>query len=193
MKNYFQKLIIMKKLFILLLALSGASFTFVNAQSPETNIREKMKAFESWIGHWQGEGQMQMGPGEPKKSTVDEHIESKLDGTILLVEGIGTSENPSTHVSTVVHHALGVLSYNPGIGQYRFITYLKDGHSADAWLMPTGENKFQWGFDIPNRGKTRYSITLDPELNTWNEIGEFSADGTNWSKFFEMNLKKSDG
>lgn len=27
---------------------------------------------------------------------------------------------------------------------------------------------------------------------TWKEIGEFSADGTTWTKFFEMNLKKID-
>jgi hypothetical protein len=34
-------------------------------------------------------GSMQMGPGEPKKSSVDEKIEFKLNGTVLLVEGVG--------------------------------------------------------------------------------------------------------
>lgn len=162
----------------------------LQAQSQETVVREKMKVFASWVGQWQGEGFMQMGPGEPKKSNVDEKIESKLDGTLLLIEGIGSAIDPATKQETIVHHALALVSFDPASGQYKFRSHLKDGRSTDAWLIITAENKFQWGFDIPNRGKTRYSITIDPLQKTWNEIGEYSPDGNNWSKFFEMNLKK---
>jgi len=124
---------------------------------------------------------------------VDERIESKLDGMILVVEGVGKSVDPTTKQETVTHHAFGILSYDQGTGQYKFRTYLKDGRGADAWFNVVAENKYQWGFDIPNRGKTRYSITLDPIKKTWNEIGEFSQDGTTWLKFFEMNLVKKEG
>lgn len=160
------------------------------AQSNEIISKEKMNVFAFWAGRWQGEGSMQMGPGEPKKSSVDEKIEYKLDGMVLLIEGVGKSVNASTKQEEVVHHALAVLSYNQVTGQYKFASYLKDGRSTDAWLISTGENKYQWGFDIPGRGKIRYSITLDPSQKTWNEIGEFSAEGNTWAKFFEMNLKK---
>ncbi len=159
---------------------------------PELGNKEKMKVFAGWVGRWQGEGWMQMGPGEPKKSTVDEKIEAKLDGMVYLVEGVGKAINPQTKQEAVVHHALALLSYDQGSGQYKFRTHLKDGRSSDAWFTVTGENTFQWGFDIPNRGKTRYSIKLDPDNKTWNEIGEFSADGNTWNKFFEMNLKKTE-
>lgn len=159
---------------------------------PQMGNKEKMKIFEAWAGHWQGEGWMQMGPGDPKKSTVDEKIESRLDGMIYMVEGVGKSMNPETQQEIVVHHALAILSYDVGTNEYKFKSYLKDGRSTDAWFQPTGDNKFQWGFDIPNRGKTRYSITLDPAKKTWNEIGEFSQDGNTWHKFFEMNLAKVD-
>ena len=159
---------------------------------PQLDNKEKMKVFEGWAGRWKGEGWMQMGPGEPKKSTVDETIEPKLDGTIYLVEGIGKAINPQNNQEMVVHHALAVLSWDNSTKEYKFRSHLNDGRSTDAWLKPTGENKFQWGFDIPNRGKTRYSITLDPAKKTWNEIGEYSADGSTWSKFFEMNLTKVD-
>ena len=159
---------------------------------PELGNKEKMKVFAAWAGHWQGEGWMQMGQGEPKKSTVDEKIEPKLDGTLYLVEGVGKAINPETNQEMVVHHALALLSWDNNTNQYKFRTYLRDGRGTDAWLKPTGENQFQWGFDVPNRGKTRYSITLDPAKKTWNEIGEYSADGTTWSKFFEMNLTKVD-
>jgi hypothetical protein len=180
----------MKNLFIIAALLTGMFAGKSIAQ--EMGNKEKMKVFASWSGHWQGEGSMQMGPGEPKKSTVDEHIESKLDGMIIVMEGVGKSVNPTTNQETVVHHAFGILSYDQGTSQYKFRTYLKDGRGGDAWFNVLAENKYQWGFDIPNRGKTRYSITLDPVKKTWNEIGEFSSDGTNWSKFFEMNLVKKE-
>jgi hypothetical protein len=183
----------MKKSIFLLAAFAGLLLSGeLIAQSPETGNKEKMKVFSAWVGRWQGEGSMQMGPGEPKKSSVDERIESKLDGMVLLIEGIGKATDPATKQESVVHHALAILSYDAAGSQYKFRSYLKDGRSTDAWLNVTGENKFQWGFDIPGRGKTRYSITLDPAKKTWNEIGEFSADGTAWSKFFEMNLKKTE-
>lgn len=183
------KFTIMRVFMVLLTAIAASLPGSLPAQH-ETGNKEKMQVFANWVGRWQGEGWIQMGPGEPKKSTVDEKIESKLDGMILLIEGIGKAENASTKEQTVVHHAMAVLSYDQGTSQYRFRSYLKDGRSTDAWLTVMGENKFQWGFDIPNRGKTRYSISIDPVQQTWNEIGEYSPDGNNWSKFFEMNLKK---
>lgn len=159
---------------------------------PESGNKEKMKVFAGWVGKWKGEGSMQMGPGEPKKSTVEENIQSKFDGGIYLVEGIGKAIDPATKQESIVHHAFAVLSYDMYTNQYKFRTYLKDGRSTDAWFNVTGENKFQWGFDIPNRGKTRYTIVIDSEKKTWNEIGEFSGDGATWNKFFEMNLKKTE-
>lgn len=179
----------MKNLLFLLLLLITSLATDVAAQTENVN-KEKMKALNAWIGKWQGESSMKMGPGEPKKSTVNEKIESKLDGTVLLVEGIGTAMDSNTKQEVIVHHALAVLSYDQQSSQYKFKSYLKDGRSTDAWVNVTGENSFQWGFDVPGRGKMRYSITLDPVKKTWNEIGEFSADGNSWSKFFEMNLTK---
>jgi hypothetical protein len=151
----------------------------------EMGDKEKMKAFASWAGHWQGEGSIQMGPGEPKKSTVDERIEYKLDGMVILIEGVGKANE------TIVHHALGVVSYDQISSQYKLRSYLKDGRSTNAWLSVTSENNYQWGFDTP-QGKIRYTIAIDPVKKTWIEIGHFSADGNNWQKFFEMNLKKID-
>ncbi len=177
----------MKAILIALCAFTSLWCGSLIAQTSESPNKEKMRLFTNWVGKWKGEGSMKMGAGEAKKSNVTEKIESKLDGTILLIEGLGKS---STNEDLVVHHALAVLSYDVTSNQYKFKSYLKDGRSTDAWLNSTGENSFQWGFDIPGRGKTRYSIQIDPTKQTWNEIGEYSADGSTWSKFFEMSLTK---
>jgi hypothetical protein len=175
----------MKSIMMIAALFVGTSASQLRAQGD----LQKMKVFENWIGKWQGEGAIQMGPGEPKKSSVKESIEYKLDGMIVMIEGVGTTMNASTNQEMVVHHAFGVISYDQASGQYKLKTYLKDGKTADAWLTVTGTDQYQWGFDIPNR-KIRYSITIDAVKKTWNEIGETSGDGTTWQKFFEMNLTK---
>jgi hypothetical protein len=177
----------MKNLFLILVLISTCALG-----QDEALIREKMKVFSSWAGKWQGEGLMRMGPGEPKKSIVEENIQPKFDGLIYLVEGLGRATDHATKQETVVHHAFAVLSFDPRTNAYKFRTYLHDGRSSDAWFNVVAPGHYQWGFDIPQRGKTRYTILIDDVKKTWTETGEYSADGNTWNKFFEMNLKKTD-
>lgn len=180
----------MKNILLSCLMLIGVITIKVLAQPSENVAKEKMKLFEHWSGHWVGEGSIQMGPGEPKKSVVDEHLEFKLDGAVMLIEGIGKSKDQQTVDGKVIHHAMAILYYDQASKQYKLNSFLKDGRNAQAWFNILEENKYQWGFDIPT-GKVRYSITIDRNANKWNEIGEFSNDnGSTWMKFFEMNLKK---
>lgn len=177
------------KIVVMFVLISAHSATLIAQPSPEVH-KEKMKQFAFWEGRWQGEGSTQMGPGPAKKSTVDETLQFKLDGTVMLIEGIGKATDPQTNQMQVVHHAMAILSYDPANNQYKFQTYLKDGRSTPALLNIIEENKYEWGFDVPN-GKIKYLITIDPAKKTWNEIGQFSNDnGTTWMKFFEMNLRK---
>jgi hypothetical protein len=178
----------MKKVAPICLLLAALISNKIIAQPSEAVAKEKMKPFTHWAGHWQGESAIQMGPGAQKKSNVDEHLEFKLDGVIMLIEGIGKSTEGSEN--KIVHHAMAILSFDQTTNQYKFNSYLKDGRSTQAWLNIVEEGKYQWGFDTPN-GKIKYSITLDSSKKSWNEIGEISNDnGATWVKFFEMNLKK---
>lgn len=179
----------MKNTRLLSVLLIGMISPNLLAQPSERTGKEKMKIFATWTGHWQGEGTIQMGPGPLKKSSMDEYLEFKLDGIVLLMEGIGKGVEPETK-GTTVHHALGVLSFDQSTNQYILNSYLKDGRSTQAWFNILDAYKYQWGFNVPT-GKIKYTIVLDPKKNTWNEIGEFSRDdGKTWMKFFEMNLKK---
>ena len=179
----------MKNRILFMLVLTSMHFSMSAQTSPEVH-NQKMKQFAFWEGKWQGEGSTQMGPGPAKKSTVEETLQFKLDGTVMLIEGIGKALDPQTNQSHVVHHAMAILSYEPATDQYKFQTYLKDGRSTPALLKVTAENKYEWGFDVPN-GKIKYIINIDPAMKTWNEIGHYSNDnGTTWLKFFEMNLNK---
>ena len=99
-----------------------------------------------------------------------------------MINGIGKRAD-----GKVVHEALGVLSYDTKESRYRLRTWLRDGRTADTWLLVLSENTFQWGFDVPT-GKIRYNISLTE--NTWTEIGEFSSDNNQWYPFFRMDLTR---
>jgi len=180
----------MKHIFYIVV-LVGGILTSTHAQPPNfAACKEKMLPLLQWVGTWKGEGSM-LSPSGEKKSSVVEKIEAKLDNTMIMLEGIGKITDPATQQETVVHHAIGVVSFDAVTSQYKLRTWLQDGKSGDSWFKITGENSYQWGFENP-MGKTRYTIELNPQKKTWFEFGEFSKDGTTWKKFFEMNLTKVD-
>jgi hypothetical protein len=87
---------------------------------------EAMKKLNWWVGQWKGEGWAEMVPGQRGTFTITESIQSKVDGLVLLVEGIGKSRIPGKEQEIVVHNALGVLHYDPKTQRYLF----------KAWRMP---------------------------------------------------------
>src|SRR5688572_32078500 len=78
-------------------------------QQPDGKInREKLNVMQSWAGHWRGEAVTLSATGEHQKAIVAETIQFKLDGTVMLIEGIGKTTQPSS----VVHNALAILYYD---------------------------------------------------------------------------------
>lgn len=69
--------------------------------------QEAMKKVDFLIGTWQGNGWILLGKGKRETFTNTETVQSKINGTVLLVEGVGkNSENK------IVHGALATLSFN---------------------------------------------------------------------------------
>ena len=173
----------MKKLIVILFLV----FTYnLFAQMPDFSVEVKteMQKVEVMAGKWEGKGWRQNPNGEKSFSNVSENLYWKLDGTILVMEGVG-----KTAEGNVVHNAFGVLSYNPFQKKYRMSSQLSNGMSTDANFEVIESNKsFKWWFEAGRGGTIRYTINMDGK--NWSEIGDYSRDGNNWSKFFEMNLNK---
>ena len=145
---------------------------------------EAMNALARMAGEWRGTGWMQRGPGEPQHTVSVETVESKLDGRVLVVEGLHHAKDDP---SRVVHHAFGVIFHDPESGHYRFQAHLADGRSGDYEMRVEGDD-ILWFMDTP-RGKIRYTIRVaDGE---WRETGELSADGETWQQFFGMDLERA--
>jgi hypothetical protein len=135
-------------------------------------------------GTWSGRGWVQMGQGPKQEFTQTEAVEAKLDGAVLLIEGIGHSEGENARK---VHDALAVLSFDP-VGETLVFSSFMAGRRRLDVVPEITQNTFTWSFSPPKGGEVRYSIQV--ESDTWQEVGEFSTDGESWHQFLEMSLKR---
>lgn len=163
------------------------SISFVQSQPPKNESHEKMKALNFLTGEWQGEGWISFGPNQTHQFNETEKIQYKLDGSILMIEGRGIDKNSSPELQKIIHNAFAIINYDSPNNKYLMRAYKANGQFVDA-DVEVGENSLVWGFEI-SQGKVRYTIKIN-EKGQWHEIGEFSRDGENWFKNFEMTLNK---
>lgn len=164
---------------IILIAALFAGFQ-LQAQTSISSA-EEMSKLAMLVGDWQGTGWHQQGKSERIELTQTEHIESKLNGTLILVEGKGYIQD------SLFFNALAMFTYNSIDKNYSIESHLSDGKATLASGIFKEDGTFEWGFDLPH-GQIRYTITLTN--TTWYEYGEYSPDGSQWYKFMEMNLTK---
>lgn len=141
-----------------------------------------MKPLAFLVGSWQGTGWAQTREGK-QDFTVREKVETKLNGGVFLVEGIGKDAN-----GKIAHHALAFFHFDKQASEFRIKAFRRNGGFVDA-RGEMKEGKFIWGFDQPQAGKVRFTIHQN-DKGQWHEIGEFSQDGKQWQQFLEMTLDK---
>lgn len=158
-------------------------------EDPQANRAAAMKKLDFLLGEWQGTGWIIIGR-ERKEFTVRESLRPKLDGKIVVVEGLGKSVDEKTGIEKVVHDAYGVFSYDEASGGISFIWFKGGGERGETGIE-FGDKSFVWSFEMPeNKVTVRFTEKLTDKGN-WQEIGEVSRDGgATWFKFFEMELSK---
>lgn len=156
-------------------------------QAPGSAQKEKMKALDFLAGQWRGEGWAVIGPGQRRTFTIEETVQPKLGGLVLLVEGLGrTKDGPQA--GAVSHNALATVAYDERAGQFRFRAYQMEGHYTDSEAK-VGDRTLEWGFTDPRVGTIKFTIRVG-DAGDWTEIGEVSRDAKTWAKFLEMTLRR---
>jgi hypothetical protein len=173
------------RLIIFAIAVVFGFLKSASAQAPSPTAQlEEMKKINFLVGEWRGEGWIQLGPNQRETFKQSETVQSKLNGLIIIVEGLGKSNDGKDHI---IHNALAVISYDVQKKNYRFSAYRANGQAIDAEAKIT-DGALEWGFK-DQRGTTRFTIKLN-EKGAWYEVGDFSPDGKTWYRFFEMTLAR---
>ena len=170
---------------ILLVATAFLQTGDAAAQAPDPAATQAGVAkLDFVVGRWRGTAWQQRG-GERVETQMLEVVERKLGGAVLLVEGRGTVPAPGAG-ERVVHHALGVVSFDPASGKYTLTSYLANGQSGE-FALTLIDGGVQWSREIPG-GRVRNTARYTKD--EWHEIGEFSRDGTTWTQIMELRLKR---
>lgn len=172
----------LKVLMIILTVAYGMMAYEAKAQTGTTN-QDKMKPLLGWVGEWKGEGWSIDASRQRTEFTVSENIQPKLEGRILLAEGIGKAKSTGQEG----FHAFGVFYYNEQAKTYEVKSWLNDGNMSLSKAEINEQGQFIWGFQVPG-GRIRYTITLTD--TTWNEKGEFVMESGQAFPIMEMNLTK---
>lgn len=158
------------------------------AQTHSAPAPPEMKKLDFLIGQWKGEGWMELRPGQRQTATVNESVQRKVEGTVLLIEGLGTTRMPDKPEEVPIHKAFAIVDYDVGTKLFRLRAY-RAGTGAIDTNPQVGENNLIWGFKDGRGGEIRFTIRLN-EKGQWFEIGEHSSDGKTWRKFLEMTLTR---
>jgi hypothetical protein len=158
------------------------------ADPPGAAHREAMKKLSFLAGKWAGEATIQTGPGKSEHVKQTEDVEYRLGGTVQLIEGKGFGRVPGSEAEGVVFNALAVVHYDAQAKAYRMRAHRAEGMAVDPELTVT-DTGFVWQFS-PAKSNVRIRYTATVKDGTWTEVGEMSRDGTTWTKFLEMNLKR---
>lgn len=141
------------------------------------------------IGMWKGEGWIQGQEGR-KEFTQTESIQPKVEGKVLVIDGIGYGKGSPEDEARIVHNAFGVISFNEELQQLTMLSFATTGGKMENEMRITGEKTLEWSFKDERGGTIRFSEDFTQE-GFWKEKGEYSPDGgKTWYQFFQMELKR---
>jgi hypothetical protein len=145
--------------------------------------RAAMKKLNFLVGTWVGEAHVLRAPGQTVQLVQSEDARYKLDGLILVIEGIG-----KTSAGALVLQALGVISYEDESNAYRMRAF-NDGRflETEVKLLDEGEG-MSWGFAM---GEVRTkSVLRINERGEWTEIHEINIGSQSTKKLMEVVVRR---
>lgn len=141
-----------------------------------------MQKLSFLAGRWSGPATVVVGPSRTLHITQTEHVQYKLGGLVLLVEGNGRDSSGKTAFS-----ALATIAYDDASHQYHFRAY-NDGHYLDTELSVTPDG-FSWVFTAgPAHVVNTMHLTSAGE---WHEVTQTSMNGGPAHDSVEMTLRRA--
>jgi hypothetical protein len=145
--------------------------------------RAAMKEVGFLAGKWAGEARLLRGPGESVELLQTEEAQYKLDGLILVIEGVGRTKSDGQPLL----QAFGIISYDDESGAYLMRAF-NDGRFLETQVKLLEDGKgMTWGFVL---GKIRTHSVLRINGNgEWTELGEIEIGTQPRKKLLELTVR----
>jgi hypothetical protein len=150
-----------------------------------TAQRVAMKKLGFLVGKWSGEARLLRGPGEWVDLQQSEEAQYKLDGLILVIEGVGRTKSDGQSVL----QALGLLSFDDETATYR-IRAFNDGRFLESEVKLLDQEKvMSWGFALGP--VTTKSVLRINESGEWTELAEITIGSEPPKKLLELTVRRA--
>ena len=144
--------------------------------------RLAMRKLGFLIGSWTGEARMARAGGETIDLLQTDEAAYKLDGLILVIEGVGRTKSTRAPVL----QAFGIISYDD-VGQTYLMRAFNDGRFLEAEIKLLEEGKgMTWGFAL-GEIKTSSLLRIN-ERGEWTELHEIIIGSQSAKKLMEMTV-----
>src|SRR4051794_41014535 len=155
------------------------------SRTPKIEVqRTAMRKLHFLIGSWSGEARLWRGSGEETELTQTEEATYKLDGLLLMIEGVGKNKADSQ----AALQALGLISYDDEAGVYRMRAF-NDGRWLETEVrLDDAAQSLHWGFTF-GQIKTNSTLQIN-EHGEWTEVAEVTIGSEPPRKIMEMTVKR---
>jgi uncharacterized protein DUF1579 len=146
--------------------------------------RAAMSRLDFLVGKWAGEARVWRGPGQPAELLQTEDAQYKLDGLVLLIEGVGRTKSDGRPVL----QALGLISYDDESNTYRMRAF-NDGRflETEVKLLEEGQG-LTWGFAL-GEFKTKSVLRIN-DNGEWTELHEITIGSQPPKKLMELTVRR---
>ena len=146
--------------------------------------RTAMRKLEFLVGEWSGDATVLRGPGQFVDMAQIESAQFKLEGLVLMIEGVGRAKTDGK----VSLQALGLISFDDETGTYRMRAF-NDGRWLETEVkMADGGNSISWGFAL-GAFKTATVLRIN-ESGEWTEHGEITIGERPPQKMMDLNVRR---
>lgn len=147
--------------------------------------RSAMQKLAFLVGEWSGEAKIYRSGADPIELMQTEHAEFKLDGLVLLIEGIGRSKVDGRPAL----QALGIVSYDDETGTYHMRAF-NDGRYLETEVkLAVDGSELSWGFAL--REIRTSSVLRLNEQGQWTELHEITIGTQPARKFMEVTVSRA--
>ena len=147
--------------------------------------RTAMRELGFLVGEWSGKASVLREPGQFVELAQTESAQFKLDGLVLVIEGVGRTKADGK----VALQALGLISFDDETGTYRMRAF-NDGRwlETEVKLADSG-GSISWGFAL-GQFKTTTVLRIN-ENGEWTEHGELVIGDRPAQKMMELKVRRS--
>ena len=146
--------------------------------------RAAMKKLEFLAGEWSGDASVLRGAGQLVDLVQTESAQFKLDGLLLVIEGVGRSKIDGRPTL----QALGLISFDDEAGTY-WMRAFNDGRWLETEVkLADGENSISWGFAL---GEYRTTTVLRiNDKGEWTELGQLTIGDRPPRKMIDLRVHR---